>query len=663
MKLITKQFSLLSELTKMLLIMLIIPLFLHVEPWTLVPPDNPPDENHFLKELEPTTICADKVVKIAKVKVLEELDDMYEKIELTTERITNFTDETIKTYKSGTMFKTLNGIRIKVGKTAKDYKTATKECDADDSSLVEITNANFKTVKALITTLSPSNKDVWIPVIPLKQPTYESKEKIPAELCGKSTKVNLDNIYNSQICAYINLDSLTFSTEDCSTLKYYLCKSKIQPNQLAEIILLKENFLTLKYQFKTVSDQIKLQLKKLPTTKETTKQKRNLFKPENIEIIGGINTSRLPILKTISEFVRNKVEAIENYNNFLETKSMNLIYSTSQIETSTTQPTTNATNASTISTTTSLPTTTTTNLNQASDTSDEPYYYVEETYSNEMELLIKYGKISRCSKSRVFETYPINNSVPNIHKNITFINNICRIVSIPCYNIACHKETLQTDLCCSNIFNKTTHFCESEDVFPSFVTKNETTLIFSGQNIWVNDTCGNKIYTNVGKFDLDANSSCKITSTLPFVTYPLKANFSKNFRGRDNDLITEKNFTMENNKNTSSSSSPIIYKILPYASTLASLFSGLMLIISLIICCRYKNKQSNKSHINRKPINKDSETTNSWWCCCCNKNQANQQQQGFEAPQEIQLQIRKPCLKKNKRLEEEMSFHSSGDSE
>ena len=622
-------------------------LFHHVEPWTLVPPDNSPDGNHFLKQLEPSTICADKIIATAKIEILKELDDMFEKIQLTSEKITNFTDETTKSYKTSNSFKTVGGFRLKVSTTAKDYKTASQECDTD--SLLEVTNENFKTVKALITNISPSDKDVWIPVLPHKQPTYENKEKIPTELCGKSTIVNLTKIQKSQMCAYLNLDSLTFSTDDCSTTKHYLCKYKIQPNQLAEIILLKENFLTLKYQFKTVSDNLKQHLKKLLTTNETTENQRNLFKPDNIEIIGGINSSKLSIFKTISEFIRNKVKVIENYTKFLENKSMNLIYATSRTETST-----NVTNSST---TTPIPTTIT-NLNQASDTSEEPYYFVEDTYMNDKELLIKYESISSCSKSKVYEVYPMSNSSPNIHKNITFIGNICRKVLNICLRQPCHTDKYKQDSCCSNIFNKTTHFCDSEDIFPSFITKNETNIWFSsGQKTWINDTCNNNTYTNVGIFDLDTNSSCKITSTLPFITYPLQAIFSKNFRGRDHGLVAE------NNNITSSSSSPIIYTILPYASSLASLFSGIMLIISLVICCRYKNKHNSKSHANRKPRSKDSETINSWWCCCCNKDQANQQPQRNETPQEIQLQIRKPCLKKNKRLEEEISFHSSDDSE
>ena len=273
----------------MIVVIFILQLVTNTKPWTQVT-DQTPDENHFMKTSNPTVICETQSVTSTKVEIVKELNDLEEEINKTIEKITTFSDSTTKTFIAKKKFSTLGGIRLRIGTTPQGYKAAVLDCESDDSVLMEVTNDNFNAVKTMISTLAPNlPKNVWLPVTPFKQPRYEDKTKIPTEICNEATTINLDNLLLPGKCAYLNIDTLTFTTDDCTTNKQYLCKSKIQPSDIAKLILQSENFKSLKVQYKTRSENLNRLIKTLPNSHEIPTIQKNFIKLENIEILDGIN--------------------------------------------------------------------------------------------------------------------------------------------------------------------------------------------------------------------------------------------------------------------------------------------------------------------------------------------------------------------------------------
>ena len=651
----------------MIVVIFILQLITNTKSWIRLS-DQAPDGNHFIKENNPTVICETQSVTLTKVEIKKELDALADKIEKTTDKITTFADTTTKTFTERKKFSTLGGIRLRIGTTTQGYKAAVLDCESDDSVLMKVTNENYKTVKTMITTLTPNNRNIWLPAKPYKIPIYEDNTKIPTEICNQPTTINFNNLNLESQCAYLNIDSLTFETDVCTAQKQYLCQSRLQPSDIAKIILQKENFLSLQFQYKYTSEKLLYTLKQLPSASEIPTTQRNFIKQENIEILEGFNSLKTATFKsavdTLSEYIKNKINSITSYISFIESSEMNLIFATAPAPTTTTTTTTttisttdtlSSTTTSTTTTTTTTPITTTTlettttNLQKTNNLEKEPYSIIQSTTQhNDSTLVIKYRTLTKCSNHKTITLYPIYGTRNNLHKNVTFYQNLCYEVDKSCQNEPCHISQYSFNPCCSNIFNKTTHTCTPENIFPSFYSLNTTNVVFSGTKTWINDSCGTNTLTYMGHLDL-TNNKCSINSDLPFLTYPITANFSK-FQGVDPSEYNSTEFY-------SPSETLTIHKILPYASTLASVFSGLMLIISIIICCRRKNRTPQRYAI-REPSQKENVTTNSWWCCCCNQDQSNQQP-GIQRTEEIQL---KPCLKKTKQMEE-ISYHSSSDSD
>ena len=613
-----------------------IQLLLYARPWTLVPTDNAPDEKHFIKENGQTTICDHKNNTSVKVEILQEIDKFIKIINATKADIATLESGLTETYKNNEGFFTSGGIRFKVGKNTSDYHTAMEDCNSNNSTLMGITKDNFKTVTAAIIKQFPNNKNVWLPIVPHKQPTYKNGENIPKELCGNTTKMNLKEIFTPRMCGYMQFDTLTFSADDCTQTKPYCCKSNIQPIDLAEIILLREDFNYLENHYRNTANRLKQQIDNLTKTNANVTVQRSFIKQETIQILEDIKKSRVKEnpLKEILKFMRTNTKSMEMFMTYMEAKEMNMIYSTSTVNSTTT---------------------TTNNTTTKQEVIGKQHHAIKETSKNDNNnLIIKYETLSNCKTYKIYQVYPIFNATTTIHNNVCFIKNICYSVKDTCILNKCHVDNYNLDMCCSNIFNKTTHDCINKNIFPQFYTQNDTRIIFSGEKSWINDTCGNSIYANSGKLNLKGDNLCTISSNLPFLTYPLKANFSNYPGGSEPTTIID-----DMDEIISPPTTPLIHKILPYASTLASLFSGIMLIISLIICYRRRTIRTPEPRITRDPTNRDPRS-NSWWCCCCNQDQANQQPQSIQ-PREIQL---KPCLKpRNRMLEEETSFHSSSDSE